>query len=226
MFVRSVALNKRGSEVTFVSSWGDGRFTLLMPGDFNVANAVIVLALMLQQGVPMDAACDVLSKAQAPPGRMERVVADGPTVYVDYAHTPNAIEVALRALRPHCRGKLWCVFGCGGQRDTGKRPLMAKSAECLADRVVITSDNPRTEDPQQIIDDVIAGLARPESATIIEDRAAAIAWAVTQANEADIVLIAGKGHENYQQVGTENRPFSDYAVAEAAMVAAAKRSAK
>ena len=226
VFVRSVALNKRGSEVTFVSSWGDGRFTLLMPGDFNVANAVIVLALMLQQGVPMDAACDVLSKAQAPPGRMERVVADGPTVYVDYAHTPNAIEVALRALRPHCRGKLWCVFGCGGQRDTGKRPLMAKSAECLADRVVITSDNPRTEDPQQIIDDVIAGLARPESATIIEDRAAAIAWAVTQANEADIVLIAGKGHENYQQVGTENRPFSDYAVAEAAMVAAAKRSAK
>ncbi len=224
--VRSVILNKRGSEVTFDSSWGDGHFTLLMPGDFNVANAVMVLALMLQQGVPLDAACDALSKAQAPPGRMERVVADGPTVYVDYAHTPNAIEVALRALRPHCRGKLWCVFGCGGQRDSGKRPLMAKSAERLADRVVITSDNPRTEDPQQIIDDVVAGLARPESATIIEDRAAAIAWVVAQANEADIVLIAGKGHENYQQVGTEKRPFSDYAVAEAAMAAAAKRSAQ
>ncbi|MGB5625203.1 MAG: UDP-N-acetylmuramoyl-L-alanyl-D-glutamate--2,6-diaminopimelate ligase [Woeseiaceae bacterium] len=226
VFVRSVILNKRGSEVTFDSSWGDSHFTLLMPGDFNVANAVIVLALLLQQGVPLDAACDALSKAQAPPGRMERVAADGPTVYVDYAHTPNAIEVALRALRPHCRGKLWCVFGCGGQRDSGKRPLMAKSAERLADRVVITSDNPRTEDPQQIIDDAVAGLARPEAATIIEDRAAAIAWVVAQANEADIVLIAGKGHENYQQVGTEKRPFSDYAVAEAAMAAAAKRSAQ
>jgi UDP-N-acetylmuramoyl-L-alanyl-D-glutamate--2,6-diaminopimelate ligase len=197
-----------------------------LPGDFNVANATIVLALMLQQGVPLEAACDVLSKVQAPPGRMERVVADGPTVYVDYAHTPNAMEVALRALRPHCRGNLWCVFGCGGQRDTGKRPLMAKMAERLADRVVITSDNPRTEDPQQIIDDVVAGLARPQSATIIEDRAAAIAWAITRANEADIVLIAGKGHENYQQIGTENRSFSDYVVAEAALAAAAKRSAQ
>lgn len=226
VFVRSVVPNKQGSDVTFVSSWGDGGFTLRLPGDFNVANAAIVLALMLQQGVPLDAACDVLSKVQAPPGRMERVVADGPTVYVDYAHTPNAIEVALRALRPHCGGRLWCVFGCGGQRDTGKRPLMAKFAERLADRVVITSDNPRTEDPQQIIDDVVAGLARPESATIIEDRAAAIAWAVTQANEADIVLVAGKGHENYQQTGTENRPFSDYAVAEAALMAAANRSAQ
>jgi len=226
VFVRSVVLNERGSDVTFVSSWGDGRFTLLLPGDFNVANATIVLALMLQQGVPLEAACDVLSKVQAPPGRMERVVADGPTVYVDYAHTPNAMEVALRALRPHCRGNLWCVFGCGGQRDTGKRPLMAKMAERLADRVVITSDNPRTEDPQQIIDDVVAGLARPQSATIIEDRAAAIAWAITRANEADIVLIAGKGHENYQQIGTENRSFSDYVVAEAALAAAAKRSAQ
>lgn len=226
VFVRSVVLNEQGSDVAFVSSWGDGRFTLTLPGNFNVANAVIALALMLQQGVPMDAACDVLSTVQAPPGRMERVAADGPSVYVDYAHTPNAIEVALRALRPHCRGNLWCVFGCGGQRDTGKRPLMAESAERLADRIVITSDNPRAEDPQQIIDDVVAGLARPESATIIEDRAAAIAWVVTQANPADIVLIAGKGHEKYQQTGTENRPFSDYAVAEAALAAAAKRSAQ
>lgn len=226
VFVRSVVRTEWGTDVTIASSWGDGRFALPMPGDFNVANAIIVLALMLQQGVPLDTACDVLSKVQAPPGRMERVVAAGPAVFVDYAHTPNAIEAALRALQPHCRGKLWCVFGCGGQRDAGKRPLMAKSAERLADHVVITSDNPRTEDPRQIINDVVAGLARPGSATIIEDRAAAIAWAVTQANNADIVLIAGKGHENYQQTGTENRPFSDYTVAEAALAAAAKRSAQ
>lgn len=222
VFVRSVVLNREGAEVSFVSSWGDGRFTLPLPGDFNVANACSVLALMLRLDVPVEAAADVLSKVQAPPGRMQRVAAPGAAVYVDYAHTPNAIESALRALRPHCRGRLWCVFGCGGRRDVGKRPLMAKLAERLADRVVITSDNPRDEYPLGIIDDVVAGLLRPDSATIIEDRAAAIAWAVEQANENDVVLIAGKGHENFQQLGDESRPFSDYAVAEAALAAKAR----
>ncbi|MBT8068324.1 MAG: UDP-N-acetylmuramoyl-L-alanyl-D-glutamate--2,6-diaminopimelate ligase [Gammaproteobacteria bacterium] len=223
VFVRSIVLNEQGSSVSFVSAWGDGRFSLSLPGDFNVANAIIVLALMLQQGVSIDAACDVLSKVQAPPGRMQRVAASGPAVYVDYAHTPNAVEAALRALRPHCRGKLYCVFGCGGMRDAGKRPLMAKLAERLADRVVVTSDNPRDEDPLEIIDDVVSGLTRPDAAVVIEDRAAAIAWAVKQADERDIVLIAGKGHEDTQQMGGESRPFSDYAVAETALVAAANR---
>lgn len=224
VFVRSVVLNEQGSDVSFVSSWGDGRFSLSLPGDYNVANATIVLALMLQQGVAVKEACDVLSKVQAPPGRMQRVAAPGPAVYVDYAHTPNALEAALRALRPHSRGKLWCVFGCGGMRDTGKRPLMAKLAERLADRIVITSDNPRDEDPLEIIGDIVSGLSRTEFATVIEDRAAAIAWAVEQADSRDVVLIAGKGHEDYQQLGDESRPFSDYAVAEAALAAAAKRS--
>lgn len=222
VFVRSVVLNEQGSDVSFVSSWGDGRFTLSFPGDFNVANAALVLALMLQQGVSTEAACDALSKVQAPPGRMQRVTVPGPAVYVDYAHTPNAVEAALRALRPHCRSKLWCVFGCGGMRDAGKRPLMAKLAEQLADRVVITSDNPRGEDPLDIIDDVVSGLSRPESATVIEDRAAAIAWAIGQADERDVVLVAGKGHEAVQQVGDVSRPFSDYAVAEAVLTAATK----
>ncbi|MGB5720302.1 MAG: UDP-N-acetylmuramoyl-L-alanyl-D-glutamate--2,6-diaminopimelate ligase [Woeseiaceae bacterium] len=222
VFVRSVVLKQHGSDVSFISSWGDGRFTLPMPGDFNVANAVIVLALMLQQGVSVEAASDVLSQVQAPPGRMQRVTAPGATVYVDYAHTPNAIEAALRALRPHCRGKLWCVFGCGGMRDAGKRPLMAKLAERLADHVVVTSDNPRDEDPLAIIDDIISGLSRLESATIIEDRAAAIAWAVRQADEQDVVLIAGKGHEIIQQIGQTNRPFSDFMIAEAALAATAR----
>ncbi len=226
VFVRSVVLQEFGSDVSFTSAWGDGTFTMQLPGDFNVANAVIVLALMLQQGVAIDAACDALSKVQAPPGRMQRVVAEGPTVYVDYAHTPKAAEVVLRALRPHCRGKLWCVFGCGGERDTGKRPLMARIAEQLADHLVITSDNPRGEDPWQIIDDVVAGLSRAEVATIIEDRAAAIAWAIDRAGETDVILIAGKGHEDSQQMGTGSRPFSDYAVAQAALAAAGKRSAR
>lgn len=226
VFVRSVVASARGSDVDFVSSWGDGRFSLPLPGDFNVANAAIVLALMLQQGVSLDAACDVLSKVKAPPGRMQRVAADGVAVYVDYAHTPSAIEAALRALRAHCRGRLWCVFGCGGERDAGKRPLMGRTSERLADRVVITSDNPRSEDPGQIIDDVMSGVARKERATVIEDRAAAVAWAIAQADDADIVLIAGRGHEAYQQIGDELHPFSDYAVAEAALCARAKGGAQ
>ena len=217
VFVRSVVANERGSEVSFTSSWGDGQFGLQLPGDFNVANAVLVLALLLKNGIELDQACDVMSQLSAPPGRMQRVPAEGPAAYIDYAHTPHALEVALRALRPHCRGKLWCVFGCGGDRDAGKRPQMGKAAEHFADRVVVTSDNPRSEDPQAIIKDVVAGFVRPERATIIEDRAAAIAWSLQQAADNDVVLIAGKGHEDYQEFGAEQRPFSDYAVAAAAL---------
>lgn len=222
VFVRSVVANQQGSKVAFASSWGDGCFTLPLPGDFNVANAVIVLALMLQQGVPMNAACDALTRIEAPPGRMQRVVAPGCAVYVDYAHTPNAIEGALRALQKHCRGRLWCVFGCGGDRDRGKRPLMGRAVQRVADNVVVTNDNPRTEEPRQIIDEIIAGLRKPELAIVIEDRAAAIAWAIGQAAPDDVVLIAGRGHESHQQIGAERRPLSDYTVAEATLAARAR----
>ncbi len=219
VFVRSVVANDQGSNITFSSSWGDGQFVLPLPGDFNVANAAIVLALLLSQGVSVAAACSALAEVDTPPGRMQRVAAGGAAVYIDYAHTPNAIEVALRALRLHCRGKLWCVFGCGGDRDAGKRPLMGRCAERLADQVVITSDNPRGEDPQLIIGEINAGFINPESAIVIEDRAAAIAWAISQAASHDVVLIAGKGHEEYQQIGTERLRISDYAVALAALEA-------
>ncbi|MDJ0709338.1 MAG: UDP-N-acetylmuramoyl-L-alanyl-D-glutamate--2,6-diaminopimelate ligase [Woeseiaceae bacterium] len=217
VFVRSVVATERGSDVSFTSSWGDGSFKLLLPGEFNVANAMLVLALLLRSGVDLETAGDVISQLSAPPGRMQRVAADGPATYVDYAHTPHALEVALRALRPHCRGKLWCVFGCGGDRDAGKRPQMGKAAEHFADRVVVTSDNPRTEDPESITRDIVAGFVRPERAAVIEDRAAAIAWSLQQAADSDIVLIAGKGHEDYQEFGAEQRPFSDYAAAAAAL---------
>ncbi len=213
VFVRSVVAHERGSDVSFTSAWGDGRFSLPLPGDYNVANAATVLALMLAQGVQLDDACDVLSRVTSPPGRMQQAVAGGISVFIDYAHTPIAVEAALRALRAHCRGRLWCVFGCGGDRDAGKRPLMGKAAERYAHRIVITNDNPRTESPQRIIDEIVAGLARPERATVIEDRAAAIQWAVAQADATDVVLLAGKGHEDYQQIGDDCRPFSDYAVA-------------
>ncbi|MGI9271700.1 MAG: UDP-N-acetylmuramoyl-L-alanyl-D-glutamate--2,6-diaminopimelate ligase [Woeseiaceae bacterium] len=217
VFVRSVVANPHGSRVRVVSSWGDGEFALPLPGDFNVANAVIVLALLLNQGVPIDKACSVLEEIDAPPGRMQRVLsaAAGPTVYVDYAHTPDALEVALRALATHCRGKLWCVFGCGGDRDAGKRPQMGRVAERRADQVVITSDNPRSEVPGDIMAAIVSGLQRKDAATLIEDRATAIAWAVANADVDDVVLIAGKGHENYQLIGDQSKDFSDLGAATA-----------
>jgi len=216
VFVRSVVANENGSDVTITSSWGDGKFTLPLPGDFNVANAAIVLAYLLTTGTGLEQACDVLQLVDAPPGRMQQISTTGSALYVDYAHTPNAIESALRALRPHCRGKLWCVFGCGGDRDTGKRPLMGKLAERLADQVIITTDNPRHEDPKNIIDEILGGFSNVDDATIIEDRAAAIAWTIANAGPTDVVLIAGKGHEDYQEVGGERHAFSDYALAVAA----------
>lgn len=219
VFVRAVVATEQGSEISFTSAWGDGRFMLPLPGDFNVANAVLVLALLLNKGVALDAACDVMSQVSAPPGRMQRVATDGPAVYVDYAHTPTALEGALRALRAHCRGKLWCVFGCGGDRDTGKRPQMGAAAERHGDQVVVTTDNPRSEDAAAIIDDIVAGLSQQDKLTVIEDRAAAIAWAIENAADNDVVLVAGKGHEDYQEITGQRTRFSDYALAESALAA-------
>jgi UDP-N-acetylmuramoyl-L-alanyl-D-glutamate--2,6-diaminopimelate ligase len=219
LFVREVEINDEGARVAFASSWGGGRFALHMPGDFNVANAAAVLALLLMKGAPLAQACDVMGELQAPPGRMQRVATEGPAVYIDYAHTPSALEGALRALRPHCRGALWCVFGCGGDRDRGKRPQMGEVAERHGDRVVLTTDNPRTEKPLRIIEDVQAGFSQPDRAIVLEDRAAAIAWTVEQAAAGDVVLIAGKGHENYQEVDGKRLAISDYSLAAKALAA-------
>ena len=217
VFVRSVVANGTGSHVAVSSSWGNAEFKIPLPGDFNVANAVLVLAALLQHGVPMADACAALESVTAPPGRMERVpAAPGlPSVYIDYAHTPQAIEGALRALRAHCKGRLWCVFGCGGDRDAGKRPQMGRVAESRADRLVITSDNPRSEAPMAIIEDIVAGLTQPQKAVVLEDRSTAIAWAIAAAAPDDIVLIAGKGHEDYQIIGSERIDFSDFGAARA-----------
>jgi UDP-N-acetylmuramoyl-L-alanyl-D-glutamate--2,6-diaminopimelate ligase len=216
VFVRSVVINEQGSVISFSSSWGDGEFMLSLPGDFNVANATIALAYLLASGIDLNKASDVISLVKAPPGRMQKVPRKDLSIYIDYAHTPDALESALKALRSHCRGKLWCVFGCGGDRDRGKRPLMAKLAERLADRVVITSDNPRYEAPVEIIKDIVSGLIEAKNAKVIENRASAIAWAIANATPSDILLIAGKGHENYQEVDGERRPFSDIELAKCA----------
>jgi UDP-N-acetylmuramoyl-L-alanyl-D-glutamate--2,6-diaminopimelate ligase len=142
---------------------------------------------------------------------MERFGGAGtrPLVIVDYAHTPDALKQVLQTLRPHCEGRLWCVFGCGGDRDRGKRPLMGAAAERYADRVVVTSDNPRHEDPRAIIGQILAGIARAEAVDCVPDRADALRQAIAGAHTGDIVLVAGKGHEDYQQIGGERLPFSD-----------------
>ena len=220
VFLRSVAAKPGGSEIAVRTSWQDGSFWLPLVGEFNIANALLVLAFLLDDGVPFEEAAAALSACDAPPGRMQPVaVSSGPKVYVDYAHSPDALKAALQALRPHAVAKLWCVFGCGGDRDQGKRSLMARVAERLADRVVVTTDNPRSEDAGAIITDIVDGFARRDAVSVIEDRAAAIAWAIEQATESDVILLAGKGHENYQLVGDERREFSDYGVAAANLLA-------
>ena len=221
VFARSVVAHASGSQIRMSTSWGEGTIDLPLPGDFNVANAAIVLAFLLTQGVPLATACDVLGEVTAPPGRMQRVSARPatPAVYVDYAHTPDALNAALQALRSHCKGRLWCVFGCGGDRDAGKRPQMGRIAERCADRIVITNDNPRSETPTAIITDIVSGITRPERAIVIEDRAAAIAWTIREARAEDTILIAGKGHENYQLIGGERRDFADYGAAAVSLAA-------
>jgi UDP-N-acetylmuramoyl-L-alanyl-D-glutamate--2,6-diaminopimelate ligase len=224
VFVRSIDATATGSRVKVSTSWGDGEFMLPVPGDFNVENAAAALAFLLCHEVTLVQACKALAEVEAPPGRMQRVpAADGlPSVYIDYAHSPEALEVVLRALRTHCAGQLWCVFGCGGDRDAGKRPLMGEVAERCADRVILTSDNPRGEAPDRIIAMIAAGHSNPDAVTIIEDRANAIARAIKEAGPRDLVLIAGKGHERYQLINGERRDFSDFEVAAENLVSRAE----
>ena len=217
VFVRGIETSAAGSKISFASSWGSAEIDLRLPGKFNVINAAEVLALLLAWGIPLDEACSVLGRVSAPPGRMELVGSEQhellPAVYIDYSHTPASLDAALHALRSHCAGKMWCVFGCGGDRDRGKRPLMGEIAMRLADHAIVTSDNPRSEDPAQIIADITSGMGN--DAVVIEDRRAAIAHAVSAAGSNDIVLIAGKGHENYQIIGATREDFSDLETAEA-----------
>jgi UDP-N-acetylmuramoyl-L-alanyl-D-glutamate--2,6-diaminopimelate ligase len=169
--------------------------------------------------VKLDDACQALAHIQPPPGRMQTLGGDAqPLVVVDYAHTPDALEKVLATLREIVSGgRLICVFGCGGNRDSGKRPLMGRAAAQGADEVWVTSDNPRNEDPRRIIDDILPGISgKPR---VEPDRARAIFEAIGQAHQGDVVLIAGKGHEDYQEVAGERHPFSDVAVSKKALEA-------
>ena len=191
-------------------------------GDFNRANALAVAGVWHALGWSVAAIAATLTTLEPVPGRLQMVGAvedrDRPLVVVDYAHTPAALTNVLRALRPVAAargGRLWCVFGAGGDRDRGKRPEMSRAAAADADRVVLTSDNPRGEDPQRILIDLRDGLDR-EPHFIEVDRRRAIDRAVGEADGADVILLAGKGHEDYQEIAGQRRPFSDLAVARAA----------
>ena len=185
-------------------------------GRFNAYNLAAAYGALRATGVDADQARQALVQADPVPGRFERLPLDiGPTVIVDYAHTPDALESILQSLRPltPSSGRLWCVFGCGGDRDTGKRRVMGALAESYADRVIVTNDNPRTEDPQAILNDIRRGMSRPAEAQWIPNRKTAIHTAAQQAGSNDVVLIAGKGHETYQIIGTDRHAFDDRAVA-------------
>jgi UDP-N-acetylmuramoyl-L-alanyl-D-glutamate--2,6-diaminopimelate ligase len=207
----NIALDLHGLSMTVDGSLGSCKVTTKLLGRFNAENAVVVLACLVGLNLPLTDACAALSKCDAPPGRMEVIEPSSPAkpmAVIDYAHTPDALAKALQALREHCRGALWCVFGCGGDRDPGKRPLMGAVADDLADLIIVTDDNPRSENPRSITLGITAGI-KSHPARVINDRSEAIATALTEAAAGDMVLIAGKGHEDYQIYGELRRSFSD-----------------
>ena len=211
----SLRLRPVGLEMTVASSWGAGELRAGLLGRFNVHNLLAALATLLALELPFDEVLARLAHTAPVAGRMERLGGGPgqPLVVIDYAHTPHALEQALTALREHRAGRLICVFGCGGDRDPGKRPLMGAVVERLADQVIVTDDNPRSENPEQIVSAIVAGMQCQDAATVIHDRRQAIRQALAAAKAGETVLIAGKGHENDQIIGAERLPFSDRAVA-------------
>ncbi|MBD5632833.1 MAG: UDP-N-acetylmuramoyl-L-alanyl-D-glutamate--2,6-diaminopimelate ligase [Candidatus Eremiobacteraeota bacterium] len=201
----------------------DGRiFDIRLPGRFNVQNALAAICVARALGVDDATSARALAAFTGVPGRMERLSGAGIDVLVDYAHTPDALEAALRAAREMTRGELAVIFGCGGDRDRGKRPEMGRIASALADRVVVTSDNPRREDPRAIVADILAGMAASERVHVQLDRRAAIGEAVASAAAGDVLVVAGKGHETYQVVGESVLPFDDRTVVRSALDARAR----
>lgn len=209
---QNLELHGDGLAMDVVTPVGNAHLEARLMGRFNAYNLLAVLAALLASDVPLQEAVSVLQEMRPVAGRMQTLGGgDKPLVVVDYAHTPDALEKVLAALREQAAGRLICVFGCGGNRDKGKRPLMGEAASRLADKVVVTSDNPRHEDPAAIIDEIIAGMSGDYH--VEADRAAAIDRAISDAQPGDIVLIAGKGHEDYQDICGVKLPFDDCEVA-------------
>jgi UDP-N-acetylmuramoyl-L-alanyl-D-glutamate--2,6-diaminopimelate ligase len=211
-WARALAIDPsaKGMRIKVATHVGEADLETKLLGRFNAANLLAVLLALLQRGWSLQRAVEVLSAMHTVPGRME-LLGGGelPSVVVDYAHTPDALEKALQTLRLHCSGSLSVVFGCGGDRDRGKRPLMGELAERLADRVILTDDNPRTESSEDIIQQILAGMKTPDGALVEADRRRAIHAAIAHASSGDLVLVAGKGHEDYQLVGEKVLHFDD-----------------
>lgn len=217
LLARELRFNAQGLSFTIDSHLGSARLHSRLLGRFNVHNLLAAAGALISRGVPLAAAVPALAQARTVPGRIEgfRGPAAAPLVVVDYAHTPEALRQVLTALRAHTAGRLFCVFGCGGDRDRGKRPLMAAAALELADEVIVTDDNPRHESPQAIVAQILGGIALTRNAApppqVEHDRATAIRRAVAAAGADDVVVVAGKGHEDTQIYGQEIRAFSDRA---------------
>ena len=213
LVARNVVLSPTGLAFDVQTPRGAGRIDSRLLGRFNVYNLLAALGALLARGIEIGRACEALSRVATVPGRIEGFRGPGtkPLVIVDYAHTPQALAQVLHAARAHCAATMWCVFGCGGDRDKGKRPLMGAAAAKNADRLIVTDDNPRSENPAIIVQQIQAGIPAGSRARVIHDRATAIETAVREAGPDDVVVVAGKGHEDYQLYGAERRSFSDRA---------------
>jgi UDP-N-acetylmuramoyl-L-alanyl-D-glutamate--2,6-diaminopimelate ligase len=206
-----IMMNMKGSQLSVASPFGRLEVQVNLIGQFNIYNSLAVLATLFASGYDKADVLYVMSQLKASPGRME-IVRENPCVIVDYAHTPDALDNALSTVSKLKKRQLHVVFGCGGDRDTSKRAVMGKIASEYADRIYITSDNPRTEDPNRIINMIKQGVLPGNDVLVEVDRKKAIHQALLDAHEDDLILIAGKGHEDYQQIGTTRFPFSDQAV--------------
>lgn len=206
----SISWRPDGFDMQVSTPWGEGQVASELLGEFNASNLLAVIAVLGVMKIDLASVLRFVSALSNVPGRMDVLRRAGmPLVVIDYAHTPDALQKALAALRQHARGRLWCVVGCGGDRDKGKRPIMGKIASTLADQAIFTDDNPRNEPSEEIIAQVAAG-AEKQRIQIEPDRAKAIGLAINEASPDDIVLIAGKGHEDYQEIDGKRLPFSDF----------------
>jgi UDP-N-acetylmuramoyl-L-alanyl-D-glutamate--2,6-diaminopimelate ligase len=210
-YIKPQGMSAVGCEAELIEGGVTQSLTSPLLGRFNLDNLVAAIATLSCLGLNKQALVRAAANVKAVPGRME-LFGRSPSVVVDYAHTPDALAKALEGMRAHCNGKLICVFGCGGDRDQGKRPMMAKVAEQLADHVIVTDDNPRGESAERIVQDILAGMTKPALAQVVHSRRGAIEKALEMAGQDDMILVAGKGHENYQIVGDQKLAFDERAV--------------
>ncbi len=211
VYCSEVKHSKAGISACIHTPWGDGLLVTDLYGEFNLSNLLAVVCVLGHKGYNLDRILEVVQGLKNVRGRMDRITLDkGVDVVIDYAHTPDALENVLRTLRSHCDGELWCVFGCGGNRDKGKRSEMGRIAVGASDHVVLTDDNPRTESREAIIKDILSGISERSRVMVEPDRSKAIRFAITKTQPGDVLLIAGKGHEEYQDINGKKIKYSDY----------------